>query len=332
MTSTSACHPAAEAPARESAYGAFQITPDRLVSPLGLAISPDSSLVAAGLEKTAPRSRSVEDWGTAIWDTASGDLITVTGNHRRGPLAWHPSGDLIAAAGRSQIDVMNRDGTLQWTLSGHSLGPHEDRMITDLAFSPDGDVLASTSTDRTVRLWRIREDSCEATDVISLEDLMPSSHSFSPDGTQLAVAGATGPVQIWSVDDSELVRTVETPQGSALGVGHLSDGSVAISSYQPATLAVVDPSGAVRSGPALAAQRPYGLSVSADDVIAVSDESRSIVTTWDPTSGTHQDLPPAQGTAQCAQWSHDGTALYAVSTPVGIMRWDGTQWSALQMP
>ena len=107
-----ACHSAADAPERESAYGSFQISPDQLVSPLGLAVAPDSSLIAANLEQMAPDSLSVEDWGTAIWDVASGDLLTVTGNHRRGPLAWHPSGDLLAAAGRSQIDILRKDGAL----------------------------------------------------------------------------------------------------------------------------------------------------------------------------------------------------------------------------
>lgn len=331
-TSEGACHPAAEAPPGESPYGGFQISPDQLVSPNGLALAPDSSLLAAGLEHTAPDSLSVEDWGTAIWDTASGELLTVTGNHRRGPLAWHPSGDMLAAAGRSQIDILGRDGARQWTLTGHSLGKDEDRRIVDLAFSPDGALLASLSTERTVRLWRIREGACEAAQVIDLGDLMPASLSFSPDGTELAVAGATGPVQIWSVNDVERIRTVEAPEGSPLGVAHLSDGSLVISSYEPAALAVVDSSGAVRAGPSPAAARPYGLSVSPEDVVAVSGESDDTVTVWDVHGGQHRDLPPARGSAYRVQWAHDGSALYVVSWTFGVLRWDGTQWSRLQMP
>ena len=331
-TSEGTCHPAANAPQGESPYGGFRISPDQLVSPEGLAVAPDSSFVAAGLEHTAPGSLSVEDWGTAIWDTASGDLLTVTGNHRRGPLACHPSGDMLAAAGRSQIDILGRDGALQWTLTGHSLGSDEDRRIVDLAFSPDGALLASLSTERTLRLWRFREGACEAGEVIDLGDLMPASLSFSPDGTELAVAGATGPVQIWSVGDVELLRTVEAPEGSPLGVAHLSDGSLVISSYEPAALAVVDPSGAVRPGPSPAAERPYGLSVSPGDVVAVSGDSGSTVTVWDVHGGQHRNLPPARGSAHCVQWAPDGSALYAVSWTFGVLRWDGTQWSLLQMP
>ena len=274
----------------------------------------------------------MEDWGTAIWDTASAELLTVTGNHRRGPLAWHPSGDMLAAAGRSQIDILGRDGARQWTLTGHSLGKDEDRRIVDLAFSPDGALLASLSTERTVRLWRIREGACEAAQVIDLGDLMPASLSFSPDGTELAVAGATGPVQIWSVNDVERIRTVEAPEGSPLGVAHLSDGSLVISSYEPAALAVVDSSGAVRAGPSPAAARPYGLSVSPEDVVAVSGESDDTVTVWDVDGGQHSDLPPARGSAYRVQWAHDGSALYVVSWTFGVLRWDGTQWSRLQMP
>lgn len=330
--SAATCHPAAEAPQRENAYGAFEISPDQLLSPLGLAVAPDSSLVAANLEKRAPSSMSVADWGTAIWDTASGELLLESGNHRRGPLAWHPSGDMIAAAGRSQIDILGTDGALQWTLTGHSLGEDEDRMIVDLAFSPDGALLASLSTERTLRLWRFQDGACEAAEVIDLGDLMPATLSFSPDGTELAVAGATGPVQIWSVGDIERIRTVEAPEGSALGVAHLSDGSLVVSSLTPTALAVEDPSGAMRPGPPPAAKHPYGVNVSPEDVVAVSDETGSIVTVWDVHGDQHRDLPPARGSAQCAQWAHDGSGLYAVSRMHGVQHWDGTQWSLLQMP
>ena len=118
----------------------------------------------------------------------------------------------------------------------------------DLAFSPNGALLASLSTERILRLWRFQDGACTAGEVVDLGDLMPATLSFSPDGTELAVAGATGPVQVWSVADVEQVRTVEPSEGSALGVAYLSDGSLVVSSYEPAMLTVVDADGAVHGG------------------------------------------------------------------------------------
>src|SRR5262245_33219453 len=74
-------------------------------------------------------------------------------------------------------------------LRGHT------RAVAALAFSPKGDVLASTGWDNAVRLWRFDK---QAT-LWSRLDGSPSGVAFSPDGKTVA-AGASGTsVHLWDV-------------------------------------------------------------------------------------------------------------------------------------
>ena len=95
------------------------------------------------------------------------------------------------------------------TFSKHS------KDVTSCSFSPNSKVLASSSGDKSVRLWNV-EDGTE----LSISPLLGHSYGvnscrFSPFGTLLATASTDGNVHLWDVNTGSVVAVL---QGHKSGV------------------------------------------------------------------------------------------------------------------
>ena len=64
-----------------------------------------------------------------------------------------------------------------------------------MAFSPDGNTLASGSVDNTVRLWDVASGTTK--DVLIAHTSDVESVAFSPDGSTLASSGTT--IRLWDL-------------------------------------------------------------------------------------------------------------------------------------
>jgi WD40 repeat protein len=83
------------------------------------------------------------------------------------------------------------------------LKKHQD-VINALAFSPDGNTLASGGDDRTAILWEIPSGKVKRT--LKGHDVTVTSLAFSPDGLLLASGSGNAAVVLWNVTTGKLDR------------------------------------------------------------------------------------------------------------------------------
>jgi WD40 repeat protein len=115
-------------------------------------------------------------------------------------VAFSPDGQYLAAASaRFIIEIRNASSGREFhRLKGHGW------VVYDLAFRPDPEVplLASASSDGTVRIWDLKTGE-------QLESLRHTQNAlcvaFSPDGQLLASGGQDGIVKVWVVRSWKLI-------------------------------------------------------------------------------------------------------------------------------
>jgi WD40 repeat protein len=155
-------------------------------------------------------------------------------------VAFSRDGGLLAYGyrylGNNCIRIWSRsDGqrTL-WSRDQRTLLEEHTGKIESFSFSPDGKFIASVGWDRTIRLWKLDDQSYRVfeghTDsVISVE--------FSPDGSTLASGSDDGSVRLWNVNEGTCTKILR--DNRMLGV------SMAAWSPNGATIAAADCSGLI---------------------------------------------------------------------------------------
>jgi WD40 repeat protein len=132
-----------------------------------------------------------------LWDVATGREIATTkfiGMYING-IEFSPDGKRVAVTGNLRrllsgeawiVDAENLREV--WSLKGHTLN------VTDAVFSPDGQRLATSSADRTIRLWDLRTGQ----EILKLKDSWGMmSLRFVSDGRRLMSASFDGTIRIW---------------------------------------------------------------------------------------------------------------------------------------
>lgn len=119
-------------------------------------------------------------------------------------LAVDDSGEVVAAGSTDSFQIFMwsvQTGKLLDVLSGHE-GP-----VSSLAFSPTGNILASGSWDKSVRLWNVFDRSHAVEPFSMSADVL--ALAFRPDGKELAASSLDGQIIFLDVSQGKQTNLIE---------------------------------------------------------------------------------------------------------------------------
>jgi WD40 repeat protein len=116
---------------------------------------------------------------------------------------------------------------LRYTITDHT------EVMRQIAFSPDGQLLATSSVDSTVRMWRLSDGKLART--IRHPEAV-TSIAFSPDGRWLVSGSYDGAARLWRLSDGALAQTLKGHIGTVWSVAYSPDGQRIASSGEDKTI------------------------------------------------------------------------------------------------
>ncbi|HEY9619187.1 MAG TPA: NB-ARC domain-containing protein, partial [Crinalium sp.] len=182
---------------------------------------------------------SSNDTTIRIWDVSNGNCLSVLEGHTSGVrcVRYSPDGQLLASGCRDGSirlwsGYLSRDRPSKPSIINSSaklLHGHAD-FVWDIAFSPDGRLLASGGRDGTLRLWNVQDG--QSIDVLEGHKHDIYGLAISADSQLLVSTGEDQTVRLWHLQSGRNLKTLRGYTGGIHSLSLSSDDQMLASSGQ----------------------------------------------------------------------------------------------------
>ncbi len=286
------------------------------------AYSPDDHTLACGSE-----------YKLFTWNTLTGEFLKTSTDPNRKVYAiqYSADGKLISTVGPStRSHITSSDKARLWDVqTGRFLGSFAGHF--SIAFSPDGNILATGGRFSQVCLWEIRRGElyligdCLATFTEHSENV--TSVVFSADGKTLASGSEDKTIQIWDMDTRTHLKTLTGHDKGVTDVVFSPDGTTLASGSQDGTIRFwnTDTDSLVLP-PIEGAGHVTSLDYSPDgSILASGTEDGNAIHIWNAQTGQHmQTFTGHTQRVNEVVFSTDGKTLTSGSSDGTLLLWDLT--------
>lgn len=254
-----------------------------------------------------------------LWDGKNGRALRSHQGNGNGTqaIAFSPDGRTLAICRQKFADL--------WDIEGQQcrkqLRSDNDRRLTGITFSPDGQAIVGGSLDSTLKVW-------DAPSGKSLPALRGHRHRtlavvFSPDGRTLASGSDDRTIAIWDWERRQKQHECAGHDHRIWSLNFSPDGWALASASHDGTVRLWD----TASGECLwvgAEHQDWVWSVafSPDGKSLTSSSSDGSIKSWDRATGTCQQTLMGETYAFSIAYSHDGRTLFSGRSDGAIDVWD----------
>jgi WD40 repeat protein len=313
-----------------------------------IAFSPDGNVLAAGNQRaarlfsvaTGKAIMKLDGPASAVAFSADGKLLAAADGSLR---AWDTSQKKVVLFMKREdryVDcvVFRPDsntvvyGTRQKTIHFHNvrddkevlkLTGHDDSVYA-LAMSANGKLLASSSTDWTVRIWDCATGQQLHKIQLPGKDEAAYSVAFSPDGKLLAAGCTDTNIYVWRTTTAELVTRLECHASGVTSVAFSPDGKTLASGDENTTIALWDvATWTERLSRAAHRGQIEAMAFSPDGRTLVSGGRDGTIRFWQAATGKQMRLIrlPSRD-LRCLAYAPDGRSVASGHEDKSIRFWD----------
>jgi WD40 repeat protein len=238
-----------------------------------------------------------------------------------GQAKWLPGPDELSLYDQLNHIGANCFGTLPVVLKKSTLTGHLQD-ITCMALASGKPLLASGSSDQSIRIWDIQRG--QMSDILNVNHGQIRSLAFSPDGENLAIGTSDNSIQVYRLADHRLIKVFEGHTAMVRGLAFSPDGWLIASASFDHTLRLWR----FPSGPELKrltghTSEVFCLSISANGHILASAGADHVVRLWSLPDGTFlKALEGHTNTITCLATSQDSQFMASGGRDNTIILWN----------